>query len=112
LFWKGVSPAGRSDSAVPTRGEDLVTDEETSASRLAEEQRVVGGVDFLLVSLADLDTALPRAALPRAARAGTPLKTAWDGEKLLAAEVDHIATQQARARIAEKLARLRQRGRK
>jgi len=89
-----------------------VTNAETRGWEPAVVDRFVDGFAVLLVGPAEVERVVPRAALPREARAGTWLKTAWDGEKLLAAEVDHIATQQARARIAEKLARLRQRGRK
>ncbi|HEY8418279.1 MAG TPA: DUF3006 domain-containing protein [Limnochordales bacterium] len=89
-----------------------MTNAETRSWEPAVVDRFVDGFAVLLVGAAEIERLVPRAALPRKAREGTWLKTAWDGEQLLAAEVDHIATQQARARVADKLARLRQRGRK
>lgn len=73
--------------------------------------RFAGDHALLLVGASEVERAVPRGALPDDAKEGTWLKTAWDGDRLVWAEVDHKATEAARSRVASKLARLRQRGR-
>jgi hypothetical protein len=54
---------------------------------------------------------VPLEQLPEGAGAGTWLQVRWAGETLLEAEIDAEQTERARARIAAKLDKLRQRGR-
>ncbi|HLT57618.1 MAG TPA: DUF3006 domain-containing protein [Limnochordales bacterium] len=96
----GRGPAGTRDGG-ESRGEPAVVD------RLVDGQWAV-----LLVGDSQVERVVPRTALPAAAREGTWLKTEWDGERLVWAAVDEAATRQAQERIADKLARLRQRGRR
>ncbi|HEY8417306.1 MAG TPA: DUF3006 domain-containing protein [Limnochordales bacterium] len=65
----------------------------------------------LLVGPAEAERVVPRSELPAGVGEGAWLRTGWDGDRLLWAEVDPEATRLARERIAAKLARLRQRGR-
>lgn len=76
------------------------------------DRLVDGSWAVLLVGSEETERVVPSAALPDGARAGTWLKTRWDGEKLLEAIIDHEATGAATRRIASKLAQLRQRGRR
>jgi len=73
---------------------------------------VNGEFAVLSVGTQEVERVVLRSTLPPETREGTWLKTGWDGETLLWAELDPAATEQARNRVADKLARLRQRGRR
>lgn len=73
---------------------------------------VNGEFAVLLVGPQEVERVVLRSTLPRETQEGTWLKTGWDGATLLWAELDPAATEQARNRVADKLARLRQRGRR
>ncbi|GAB4213885.1 MAG: hypothetical protein OHK0022_51610 [Roseiflexaceae bacterium] len=69
--------------------------------------RFEGGVAVLLVGEAQQPLDVPRSELPPRAKAGQWLRVEVAGGRLLRAELDPEATEAARQRIQEKLARLR-----
>jgi hypothetical protein len=83
-----------------------------------EEQRAVldriedGTFAVLLVGDGEEEHIVPADQLPAGVAPGAWLRVRFEGDSLQWAEVDAAETEQARARIAEKLERLRQRGRR
>ena len=83
-----------------------------------EEQRAVldriedGAFAVLLVGEDEEERIVPVDQLPAGVAPGSWLRVRFEGDTLQRAEVDTAGTEQAKARIAEKLERLRQRGRR
>lgn len=75
--------------------------------------RIVDGIHaVLLVGEEQVERVVPASQLPQGAREGTWLKVCFDGDQLVHVEIDPGLTQAAQARIAEKMDRLRARGRR
>jgi hypothetical protein len=76
-----------------------------------DEQAVIdrfeGAYAVLLVGEEQHVVDVPREQLPKGAKAGQWLRVHVDGDRLLSAELNQEATEAARQRIQEKLARLR-----
>ena len=66
----------------------------------------------LLVGENEIEKTVSVDKLPPAAGEGTWLRVEFEGDELVAAEVDAEETARVKARIAAKMERLRQRGRK
>jgi hypothetical protein len=83
-----------------------------------EEQRAVldriedGTLAVLLVGEDQKERIVPVDQLPAGVAPGAWLRVRFEGDSLRWAEVDAAETEQARARIADKLERLRRRGRR
>lgn len=82
-----------------------------------EEQAVIDRVEegrfaVLLVGEAQTERVVPLDELPAGVRAGTWLRVRFESDRLVDAQIDADATRQASARIAVKMQRLRQRGRR
>jgi hypothetical protein len=83
-----------------------------------EQQRAVldriedGEFAVLLVGDAQEERIVPLHQLPAGATPGTWFQVGLEGDSLQWLEIDARETDEARARIAEKLERLRQRGRR
>ena len=82
-----------------------------------EERAVVdriedGGLAVLLVGDAATERVVPVSQLPAGVVQGAWLWVRFEGERLIEAKVDVGETEQARLRIAEKIERLRRRGRR
>ena len=66
----------------------------------------------LLIEDNQMEKVVPASQLPEGATDGTWLQVSFDGDQLVSVEIDHEETERMRAQISEKMARLRQRGRK
>lgn len=109
---------GAASTAKEKKGEsgDSEGDKKSAPSKAAQAattaviDRFEGNLAVLLVGEDEKVINVPRSALPKRVRAGHWLKiqqSADDPETLVSAEVDKSATQAARTRIADKLAKLR-----
>jgi hypothetical protein len=81
-------------------------DEKAVIDRFEDGQRAV-----LLVGENGRECVVPIDALPEAARPGIWLQVQFEGEVLVRASLDMDETERVQARIEDKLARLRRRGR-
>jgi hypothetical protein len=81
--------------------------EPSSQTEAAVIDRFEGDIAVLLVGEAQRVVDVPREQLPSEVRAGQWLRVQLRGERLLHAELDADATDAARRRIQDKLARLR-----
>ena len=82
-------------------------DEKAVIDRIEEGEHAV-----LLVGEDEREWVIPVGRLPSGAVAGTWLRVRIEGEELVDLSVDAEETEQVRQRIADKMARLRQRGRR
>ena len=81
--------------------------EKAVVDRIVDKRHVV-----LLVGENELEKIVSVDKLPPGAGEGTWLRVEFEGDDLVAAEVDAEETEQVKARITAKMERLRQRGRK
>ena len=81
-------------------------DEKAVIDRIEDGEHAV-----LLVGEDEREWVIPAGRLPSGAIAGTWLRVQIEGEELVELSVDAEETEQVRQRIADKMARLRQRGR-
>lgn len=81
--------------------------ENTPKTESAVIDRFEGDMAVLLVGTAQRVIDVPRALLPPDAQAGQWLRVQLDGDHILQIDIDRDATNAARQRIEEKLARLR-----
>ncbi len=79
----------------------------TPQTETAVIDRFEGATVVLLVGAAQRPIDIPRALLPPDAQAGQWLRVQLDGDQILQIDMDRDATDAARQRIQEKLARLR-----
>ena len=81
--------------------------EKAVVDRIVDKRHAV-----LLVSENEVEKIVSVDKLPPGAGEGTWLRVEFEGDELVAAEVDAEETAQVKARITAKMERLRQRGRK
>lgn len=74
--------------------------------------RIVGGRAVLLVGEKETERPVAVADLPPGSVEGVWLQLRFDGDTLVEAVIDQEETERVRARIAEKMDRLRRRGRR
>ena len=79
--------------------------------RAVVDRIVDGRHAVLLVGESEVERIVPVDRLPGGVKEGTWLKVHFDGDELVHAEIDSATTEAVRRRIAEKLSRLRARGR-
>lgn len=84
-----------------------VDGERAVVDRIVDDQSAV-----LIVGDDQREVVVPAGSLPDGAGAGTWLSVTIAGDELADARIDHEATEQARGRIASKMAQLRQRSRR
>ncbi|MEX1028136.1 MAG: DUF3006 domain-containing protein [Candidatus Paceibacterota bacterium] len=82
-----------------------------------EEKAVIDRIEdgeqaVLLVGEDERERIVPVSSLPDDAKAGNWLKVRFDGDELVEAVVDLEETERVKERISDKMARLRQRGRR
>ena len=82
-------------------------DEKAVIDRIEDRRHAV-----LLVGEQEVERIVPASQLPETAQAGTWLLVRFDGETLLEATVDEVETERVKMRIADKMAKLRARGRR
>lgn len=81
--------------------------EKAVVDRIVDKRHAV-----LLVGESEVEKIVPVDNLPPGAGEGTWLRVEFEGDELVAAEVDAEETARVKARITAKMERLRQRGRK
>jgi len=83
-----------------------MTEAKAVLDRIEDQQHAV-----LLVGEQQHEQVVPASTLPAGAKPGDWLRVRFEGDTVLAISVDRQETEQTQQRIADKLARLRQRGR-